>query len=348
MENHKYGTFHYNKWYDLHGHCKGHNDNKIFIIDGYQIKFFDNKDKSYQIKGPNSVDLCSRYGYYNVAYQGQYINISNTHLMLASAFPNQEPDETVDHINDDSDDNRLINLQWMSRSENSRKGQIKSVKKTNENGGRKGVYVDMFNKSLLKVLPEDTIPKITDYAKTLPLTDETIHKAVKDYLAGKKDIVFKHGKMSKWDVSRVTSMRELFKNAEAFNQPLNKWDVSNVTTMINMFAGATSFNQPLNEWDVSNVTDMRNMFSDATAFNQPLNNWDVSNVEEMWGMFEDATNFNQPLNEWDVSNVKEMRRMFYRATSFNQPLNEWNVTNVTNMYTSDRSDSEKDEDEDED
>ena len=144
MENHKYGTFHYNKWYDLHGHCTGHNDNKIFIIDGYQIMFFDDKDKSYQIKGPNSVDLCSRYGCSKVAYQGQYINITNTHLMLSSAFPNQEPDETVDHINDDPDDNRLINLEWMSRSENSRKGQIKSVKKTNENGGRKGVYVEMF------------------------------------------------------------------------------------------------------------------------------------------------------------------------------------------------------------
>ena len=33
--------------------------------------------------------------------------------------------------------------------------------------------------------------------------------------------------------------------AEAFNQPLNKWDVSNVTNMKCMFKNATSFNQPL-------------------------------------------------------------------------------------------------------
>ena len=56
----------------------------------------------------------------------------------------------------------------------------------------------------------------------------------------------------------------------AFNQPLNKWDVSNVTKMYCMFKNATSFNQALDKWNVSNVTNMRWMFRNATSFNQPL------------------------------------------------------------------------------
>ena len=39
--------------------------------------------------------------------------------------------------------------------------------------------------------------------------------------------------------------------ATSFNQPLNKWNVSKVTDMKWMFKNAHSFNQPLNNWNVS-------------------------------------------------------------------------------------------------
>ena len=95
--------------------------------------------------------------------------------------------------------------------------------------------------------------------RNLRLTNQTIHQAVRDYLGGgarKKDIVDKYGEISNWDVSNVTNMSRMFRNATSFNQPLNNWDVSNVTSMNYMFRGATSFNQPLNNWNVSNVTRM--------------------------------------------------------------------------------------------
>ena len=59
--------------------------------------------------------------------------------------------------------------------------------------------------------------------------------------------------------------------ASSFNQPLNNWDVSNVEDMREMFTNAesfedaTSFNQPLNNWDVSNVKDMGYMFYHAES-----------------------------------------------------------------------------------
>ena len=160
----------------------------------------------------------------------------------------------------------------------------------------------------LQLLPADVVKQIGKRHPLLipPFTNDTLRRAVQDYLAGgarKERIVDKYGEISNWDVSKVTSMRSMFAHARSFNQPLNNWDVSNVTDMGGMFLRARSFNQPLNKWNVSKVTYMSFMFDGAESFNQPLNNWNVSSVKFMSGMFEDATSFNQPLNNWNVSNV---------------------------------------------
>ncbi|TMM59438.1 BspA family leucine-rich repeat surface protein [Maribacter algarum] len=136
------------------------------------------------------------------------------------------------------------------------------------------------------------------------------------------------------DLTQVSDMSEMFKEAELFNGNIDAWDVSNVTDMSEMFSEAYEFNQPLNSWDVSNVTDMSSMFERAELFNQPLDNWDVSSVTNMYRMFDGFVrnmDFNQPLNSWDVSNVTNMALMFRRTEDFNQPLNNWDVSNVTNM-----------------
>ncbi len=133
------------------------------------------------------------------------------------------------------------------------------------------------------------------------------------------------------DLTKVTDMREMFRDCRAFNQPLEKWDVSNVTNMYGMFSGCSTFNQPLNNWDVSKVTYMSDMFDNCNAFNQPLEKWNVSQVTGMSGMFEGCHAFNQPLNNWDVSQVTSMSRMFEGCHAFNQPLNNWDVSQVTSM-----------------
>ena len=37
-----------------------------------------------------------------------------------------------------------------------------------------------------------------------------------------------NGDLSKWDVSSVTNMKDMFSYAEIFNSDLSKWDVSSV------------------------------------------------------------------------------------------------------------------------
>merc|ERR1719398_405363 len=115
-------------------------------------------------------------------------------------------------------------------------------------------------------------------------------------------------------------MNSMFAAALNFNSDLSKWDVSRVTSMAWMFAAALKFNRDLSKWDVSRVTRMAWMFSGASAFNGDISTWDVSSVTNMFGMFHSATKFDRDLSKWDVSEVKNVKSMFQRATSFSQKL----------------------------
>ena len=134
-----------------------------------------------------------------------------------------------------------------------------------------------------------------------------------------------------WDVSNVTSMSYMFYNASVFNQDIGSWNVSNVTNMTSMFYGASSFNQDISSWNVSNVTNMSYMFHYASAFNQDISSWNVSNVTNMSNMFGIASSFNQDIGSWNTSNVTDMSRIFYWASSFNQDIGSWDTSNVINM-----------------
>ncbi|TMM55868.1 BspA family leucine-rich repeat surface protein [Maribacter algarum] len=136
---------------------------------------------------------------------------------------------------------------------------------------------------------------------------------------------------NEWNLSNVTSMSEMFFNAEQFNAPIGNWDVSNVSNMYFLFAGATQFNQDIGQWNVENVSGMYAMFSGSSKFNQPIGNWNVSSVTDMSLMFSGALEFNQDLSAWDVSNVVQMSSMFDGTPAFNQNIAEWDVSMVTNM-----------------
>eukprot|EP00978_Attheya_sp_CCMP212_P019816 scaffold55991_cov37-Attheya_sp.AAC.2 len=134
-----------------------------------------------------------------------------------------------------------------------------------------------------------------------------------------------------WDVSSVENMGNMFDEAVAFNQDISSWDVSSVTNMEGMFEGATAFNQDISSWDVSSVEDMRLMFFQASAFNQPISSWNVSSVENMQLMFRNARAFDQDISSWDVSSVEHMQLMFRAALVFNQNISSWDVSSVQGM-----------------
>jgi len=161
----------------------------------------------------------------------------------------------------------------------------------------------------------------------------SLEDAVWTWFNDKNLAISKFGKISCWDVGRVTSMSGLFsvrENGEAssFDEDLSGWDTSRVTDMNQMFRGAKKFKSDISKWKVSRVKNMEYMFWDASSFNGKIQHWDTSNVNNMRGMFEKAKSFNRCVSKanvfceskWDVSKVKDMRWMFSGATSFKQSL----------------------------
>ena len=140
-----------------------------------------------------------------------------------------------------------------------------------------------------------------------------------------------NGDITKWDVSKVRTMRKMLSGAKKFNQPIGDWDVSKVEDMTMILSNAQEFNQPIGDWDVSNVTAMEGVFQGAWKFNQPIGNWTVSKVRYMNFTFNYAKKFNQPIGNWDVSSVSSMLYMFGEAEEFNQPIGNWTVSNVGTM-----------------
>jgi surface protein len=106
--------------------------------------------------------------------------------------------------------------------------------------------------------------------------------------------------------STITTTYRMFQDATIFNDPkVSKWDVSNVIVMNQMFYNATSFNQSLNSWNVSNVVNMSSMFASASTsnFNQDISSWNTAKVANMSFMFNNASSFNQNIKSWNVSKV---------------------------------------------
>jgi len=132
------------------------------------------------------------------------------------------------------------------------------------------------------------------------------------------------------DLSGVTNLGSIFRDATSFNSNISGWNTSTITSMTHAFKGASSFNQNLDNWTVDSVADFSYMFWSASSFNQNLNSWNTENATNMSGLFASATSFNGNITNWDVSAVTTLYAMFY-GTKFNQDISIWDVDNVTNL-----------------
>ena len=92
-----------------------------------------------------------------------------------------------------------------------------------------------------------------------------LRNAVSLWESDRQTALAHYGDINTWDVSRVTSMGEVFLGLTNFNSNIDNWNVSNVTNMTAMFYGAAAFNGDLSTWNVEKVTSMTEMFNAATA-----------------------------------------------------------------------------------
>lgn len=136
-----------------------------------------------------------------------------------------------------------------------------------------------------------------------------------------------NGSIASWNLSNCIEMSTVFEYCD-FNQPLNTWNTSQVTTMSQMFANAQNFDQDISSWNTSNVTSFFNMFR-ATPFNQNISSWNTSSATTMSYMFMDTAHFNQPIGVWNTSSLLTADGMFSNAASFNQDLSNWDISALT-------------------
>ena len=160
---HPYGKIKYECWLPVYAHrtCKKNNISIICPQHNYEILFrekdinLENNEwipanPPFLLRNKTTQDIIlPRFESYKLCENGEAINYLQTHIAVASAFPDIPPLETIDHIDNDPTNNTITNLMWLDRSTNSRKGQIKSVETSKKNGGKNGRFI------LMKQPPQD-------------------------------------------------------------------------------------------------------------------------------------------------------------------------------------------------
>ena len=156
--------------------------------------------------------------------------------------------------------------------------------------------------------------------------------------------------INKWDVSKITFSRNLFRECTLFNDNVGNWNMSNNTHIAAMFHGNLSgptyglFNNggsdSIRYWDTRNVTDMSALFNFQPKFDQPVGDWNISNVTNMQFIFNGInvapySIFNNggsdSIKNWNTSNATTMLQLFTAQPLFNQPISNWNTSKVIDM-----------------
>lgn len=126
---HPYGTVKYNVWMPAYSH-RFDTDKKEHDIQkakGYEIRFLNNPD-GYEIRSLYRNGRILKHTSYkdgdnSVLFRIDGVSVHSlvSHVMLMSAFPDIQPERTVDHIDNNHQNMNIMNLQWLDMSANSAK-----------------------------------------------------------------------------------------------------------------------------------------------------------------------------------------------------------------------------------
>lgn len=137
-----YGAFKYNKWYIVHLPYKKEESSAktTRATEEYSILIKNSSISPCIIRNNNRNNIVKYHC--NMSNTDLYTGLKPTkisksqryqliHVILSSIFPEIMPLDHGDHIDDDSNNNHITNMQWLSSSDNARKGQIKTIEMKN-------------------------------------------------------------------------------------------------------------------------------------------------------------------------------------------------------------------------
>ncbi len=167
-----------------------------------------------------------------------------------------------------------------------------------------------------------------------------------------------NGDISKWNVSKVTDMQNMFRGNLNFDQDLSHWQMPVLEYMASAYHGSalvpekwggTAANtdgyakmpapvkaryeaydatnkQPANAGAARAIFDAAPGSANYVA---DLNTVDLSRVTSFGGAF--SASFNRDVSDIDTSGAIYMSNAFSGAKAFNQDINHWDVSNVQSM-----------------
>jgi len=122
-----YGTFTYGVWIPVYIPLDKKSNDSV-ELDNYELVLLNNKQYPMLVRNKISGKIVKYHfsdmhdGYINLTNSKNNKNYQITHVMLLSVFPHITRNQTVDHIDDDPLNQDIKNLQWLSHSENCKKG----------------------------------------------------------------------------------------------------------------------------------------------------------------------------------------------------------------------------------
>jgi hypothetical protein len=122
-----YGTFTYGVWIPVYIPLDKKANDSV-ELDNYELVLLNNKQYPMLVRNKTTNKIVKYHfsamhdGYINLTHSKNNKNYQITHVMLLSVFPHITRNQTVDHIDDDPLNQDIKNLQWLSHSENCKKG----------------------------------------------------------------------------------------------------------------------------------------------------------------------------------------------------------------------------------
>lgn len=140
--------------------------------------------------------------------------------------------------------------------------------------------------------------------------------------------------ISRWDVSHIKTMKELFYLCDDFDgRPVECWNVSNVTDLESAFEGCTKFNADLSSWKLLSLTNMGCCFKDCFCFEgKGLQYWNLPKVTNLSEAFKSCKCFDADVGNFSLDECSDLSSTFEGCLNFNGiGVERWNCSKLRSL-----------------
>ena len=137
-----------------------------------------------------------------------------------------------------------------------------------------------------------------------------------------------------WDVSKVTSTKDMFYNANRLTSlSLGNWNTKSLKTPNGMFHGSSALTTlNVSGWNTSNVTTLQSIFAHCKALTAlDVSGWDVRKVTDMSFAFSDCGAPVLDLHTWKTNSLYTLEKTFAGAAAKTVNVTGWDTSKVTTM-----------------